>query len=385
MGLSKNNTVIYLLITLIAIYSAKGALYPEGTLISRLSLLSLFALSGYYFIKVLIMKRNKGLFYCMFTFLLIINVVSYIFTASHSSPLHFNNFAGILMALLPFYPFYYLSHKGYLKDKHLILLLILIIPVAIANFFYNRELVLAERIGAVDITNNAAYTFAFLIPYVYTIKGRKIYSFIALLILLSFIILGAKRGAIVTGAGGLFFYIYYQLKTIDKGKRLRGYLLTLIIIVILGYFAHDFYMQNEYLMERMEDMVEGNSSGRDTIYSNLFNAWYKSNDAKTFYLGRGFAKTLEHSGTGHFAHNDWLELLTNFGLFGVLIYLTLFLSPIRYAFNKNNDFDKRMMMFSILAIWFGTTLFSMNYTSSNAMFQNIMLAHLLARDKILFF
>lgn len=122
-------------------------------------------------------------------------------------------------------------------------------------------------------------------------------------------------------------------------------------------------------------MAEGDSSGRDTIYSNLFNAWLNS-DIIHLLFGHGFGSTIYISG-GSWAHNDWLELLTNFGLLGVSIYLTLFATATKLAFSEKLYIDKRILLLTILTIWFFTTLVSMNYTNTSSIFQTIILAYLI--------
>ena len=113
-----------LLLSLFVIYYAQGSLYTQGSIISQSALLLIFALSGVYLVKTLIKKNNKNSFYKAWTALLLLNIVGFFFTGTMSNPLHFGMFKGILMTSLPFYPFYYLSQKGVLKSKHLLLFFI---------------------------------------------------------------------------------------------------------------------------------------------------------------------------------------------------------------------------------------------------------------------
>ena len=94
-------------------------------------------------------------------------------------------------------------------------------------------------------------------------------------------------------------------------------------------------------------------------------------------FGYGFASSLNLSGTGNFAHNDWLELLSNFGLLGVVLYASLFYTTVKYMLNKNFDIDKQLLIMTVMSIWFFTTLVSMSYTSSSGYIQSIILAYLI--------
>lgn len=198
-----------------------------------------------------------------------------------------------------------------------------------------------------------------------------------MLVLIFFIIQGGKRGAIVVGAMGLMMYIYYQMRTVNKKYKVRGYILISIVAVVIGYFAYDMFISNEYLISRMEQMVEGNVSGRDRIYANIFNGWLESDSFMNLLFGYGFAGSRLLSGSGHFAHNDWLELLSNFGLLGVSIYLILFYSIFKTIRNSNWGNDKKIIFLTIMGMWFATSIFSMGYTSMGGYLNAMMLAYLL--------
>jgi O-antigen ligase len=255
--------------------------------------------------------------------------------------------------------------------------------ISILQFFYNREQILLERVsGNEDVVNNAAYRFVNLIPFVFLIKKNKIISLSAMLILVFFVIQGAKRGAILTGGVGVLIFIYYQLKTIDKKHRVKGYLFTIISILVISYFAYIFFKENEFLIQRMELLSDGGFSGRDIIYTNLFNVWFNNDNLLNIIFGFGFASSLKLSGTGNFAHNDWLELLSNFGIIGVITYLLLFYSAIKVMRNSQLDFDKRILLVCVVSMWFLVTIFSMGYTSSGGYLRAIILAYLIGSREI---
>ncbi len=285
---------------------------------------------------------------------------------------------GVLMSLLSFYPFYYMSRNGELKSKHLIFFLFIMIPVTISSFYFNRNMILSElSYERIDIVNNIAYSFVSLIPLVFLIKKNRLLSVATIMVLMFFIIQGGKRGAVVVGALGVMMYIYYQMRTVNKKNKVRGYILISIVAVVIGYFAYDMFISNEFLISRMEQMVEGNVSGRDRIYANIFNGWLESDSFTNLLFGYGFAGSRLLSGTGNFAHNDWLELLSNFGLLGVSIYIVLFYSIFKIIRYSNWKADKNILFLTIMGMWFATTLFSMGYTSMGGYLNAIMLAYLL--------
>src|SRR5690606_2283627 len=297
----------------------------------------------------------------------------------------FGMFKRVLICLLPFYPFYYFATKGHLKAKHLIRFFLFILPVFILQYFFNRNQALQEQVGdSENVVNNIAYTFVKLIPFVFLLKTKKVWSVLLMLLLMFFIIQGAKRGAIFAGAFSLLIFTYYQIRTVSKKNRIKGYILSFIGILFIGYFAYDFYLQNEFLIQRMQQLNEGGTSGRNTIYTNVFNGWYAADSIIKLIFGFGFAASMKLSGSGHFAHNDWLELLSNFGLVGVVIYLLFFYSLIKCLTNSNWGIDKKLILLVAVLIWFIVSIISMGYTSESNYLLIIMIAYMIGnKSKIL--
>lgn len=373
----KEKNLLFILCSLIVIYFAQGVFYASGSIISQGCIFLFLTISGIYFIKTISIRREKDLFFKAWTVLLLINGLGFIFTGHMSNTNHFNMFKGILISALPFYPIYYFSQKEILKSKHLIIFFFVLLVLSIFKFYYNKEQILLARIGGnEDVVNNAAYMFVNLIPFVFLIKKRKVISFFAMLILVFYVIQGSKRGAILTGGVGVLIFIYFQLRTIDKKNRVKGYFISIISLVILSYFVYKFYLANEFLLYRMQTMSEGSLSGRDIIYENIFNRWYHSDNLFNIIFGFGFASSLELSGIDTFAHNDWLELLSNFGLLGISIYLLLFYSAYKLIRNSQWDNDKKILFVCVVAMWFLVTLFSMGYTSEGGYLRAILLAYL---------
>jgi hypothetical protein len=60
----------------------------------------------------------------------------------------------------------------------------------------------------------------------------------------------------------------------------------------------------------------------------------------------------------------------------------MFLPSLKYVLNSNIILEKRLMMSSVLFIWFITSIISMNYISPNGIFQSILLAYLFGRKNI---
>jgi O-antigen ligase len=374
------NTLLFCLVG----YFAQGFFYAQASIISRSFLLIVLVISGFYFIKTLLLKKNyKNLFYLAWTALLVINVIGYLITPKPvvQGFSEFGMFRGILLSLLTFYPFYYLAQRGELQVKHLVCFFLIMLPITIFQFYFSRSRVLMSKdlLANAEIVNNAAYIFVWLIPFVFFLKKKRMLAFGAVFVLMLFIIQGNKRGAIITGALGLFIFVYYTMRTVKRKNRLRYYVVIFSAIIGLSYYAYNSYQNNKYLQNRMEQMEQGNGSGRLIIYANILEGWADSDSYTNFLFGYGFGGSrLISDSKHHHAHNDWLELLSNFGPLGIFIYALLFYAAATYIFYRGWDIDKRLLMLAVVSMWFLVTLFSMGYTdNATGYLRSIVLAFLI--------
>lgn len=373
--MKKTDTYLkYALFILFILYESQGLFYESGSIISRSFLAIIMVISGVYMVKTFALPKKKG-FYKVWTALLLLNIIGFVFTAQLSDSNQFNMFKNTLVCLLSFYPFYYFASKNRLDPKELLIFFMIMLPIAIAQFYYSRTLILSERYSSnEDIVNNAAYQFVLLFPFVFLIRKHKLLPAIFSLLILFFIIAGSKRGAVVVGSVILLWYFYYQMKMIDEKQKWKGYLLSFVSIAAVAFLGYKYYLGNEYLQNRLELAAQGNISGRDIIYSNIWNSWLNSNSFH-FLFGYGFAASIKITG-GSFAHNDWLEILSNFGLLGAIIFAALFYQGFKLCLNKEWERDKRILMAAIITSAFATTLFSMWYTSLGTYLNAMLLAYL---------
>lgn len=375
MIISLNSFFRDFLFLIIAVYFAQGAFYTTGSVIAKICLLLILVISAVYLIKSLLIKSKKELFYYALIALLFLNIFGF-FINGELDGIYFSQIRNILTAFLPFFPFYYFSYKGDLSKNNILRFFIILIPIAVISFYTSRNDIIAQQLtDSENIVTNTAYFFVALIPYVFLLGKRKTLSFLSLILLLFFIIQSAKRGALIIGGMGGLIYIYYQLATIQKSKRIQGFVLALIGVTLLLISSYYFYISNEFLIKRLEEVDEG-ASGRGIIYSILLNSWYESNSIIDYLFGFGFVSSIKHSG-GLLAHNDWIELLINFGLLGVFIYLFLFYAAVRFIANPKVKKEHRIIMIAIISIWFLQTLFSMFYTSSLTSLTSVVLGYLI--------
>lgn len=367
-----------ILLLCILVYFSQGALFAQGTIITQLALILILGISSYYFLKVMLLQKQKSVFIWAWSLLLSVNVLGYLFTLDLANSVYISQIKAILMFLLPFFPFYYLGKKGKINESHLLRFFIIMLVLTILNFSYEKEVILASRIsGNTNVVNNISYQFVVLLPYIFLFKNR-IFSILGLSIILVFTIQAAKRGALIVSVIGAIFFVYHQLRTVDAKNRIRGYFLAFSGLVFSAFYLYQYFLSNEYLILRLTQIEEG-GSGRDTIFLNLLSAWYNSDNIFNYIFGHGFASTIRLSSTGNFAHNDWLELLVNFGLLGFVLYIAIFYGLLKLTYKKGFIDNYRIIILTITSIWFVTTLFSMIYTSNTSMIITVLLASLIGK------
>ena len=264
-----------------------------------------------------------------------------------------------LNSLAPIFLFYTFTADGKLtSDRFRIYLPVLIVTCVL--LYYENERQFSLLTNQEEVTNNIAYMFISLIPFLFFYSKKPFLQYTFMGIILLYVFMGMKRGAILIGVLGTMVLLYTNLKNSSRGMKFLFAILTIIIVVGVSKYI-DYMMNNSaYFMARIEQTMDGDSSGRDIIYGNLWNTILTEQSPFYFYLGRGADSTLKIA--GNYAHQDWLETFCNNGLIGVLI-----LSYFFFAFGRNVLKSRfvfpGMMFYSFATLWiiiFSKTLFSMS-------------------------
>ena len=267
----------------------------------------------------------------------------------------------ILCALSPYFLFVYLGKKGVLTNSFITVLLVSLMVASIFHYYYYENWLISEsdyQKNLLGVTNNASTLFVFLFPMVFFIK-RKWLAYLVVLICVFFIINSVKRGNILAVSIPILLFLYSIIK---NGKKIWSTLFLLGAIVVGIVLIQKWILTNDYFLYRMEITAEGYSSHRDEIYRITWNAWLNSDSIINILFGYGFAKvtTFTH---GFAAHNDWFEILVDYGLNGVLIYFFIFISFIK-KIKGISDVSLKYAFISALIIWFFKTMYSMAFSEN---------------------
>lgn len=282
----------------------------------------------------------------------------------------------ISVSLLSIPLFMTLGRKGVMTSRFYIVATIALVLSALYYYWIMKAKLLAALLNGQDITINASTVFLYILPIIIILKNRYI-SYSVLLVCVYFILDSAKRGNIVCAIPVILLFIILTF----RNKQVRFYEKSIFVVFFLFAVSWGIkqYEQNEYLQQRMEDTMEGNSSGRDHIYENAWKVYSESQSVKNIILGYGFQGTVNIKQLGKYAHNDWLELLVDNGIVGALLYLYIFILLFK-KIRREKDLQKRYLLISIVSVWLLKTLFSMSYTIETAYILYFMLGAVTQKD-----
>ena len=354
------------------LYYLQGVLYPTGGAISMGLLGINLLVSIYCAIKIWQMPNHppyiKGLniLVLMFSiygfYLILMNPSTVYYSMSGFSMTSYNYIKSIYLSILPIYAFYYFSLKGYLTAERLrwwAVVFCISCMVSYYNYMQHAMEKLLERgLSAEETTNNAGYLFLSLIPVWVLFRKKPLLQYAGLAFCMAFILMGMKRGAILIG-GVVVLYLIWQIIKNARGKqRVIVILLTAVLAVAGVYFVIDMMKSSDYFMQRLEATKEGNSSGRDSLYSFFWTYFTEKADAIQYLFGRGANGTLEIY--YNYAHNDWLEIAVNQGLLGIIVY-AVYWKKFYSTWSQSTNIEAKTILALVGIIYFAQTLFSMSY------------------------
>ena len=321
------------------------------------------------------MLKNNYFYYC-WTSLLLLNIIGFILNADYTSSLFVNQLKGVLICSVVFYPFYYLSRIGFIKAHYFELYCFLIIPAFIFQFYKTKHL--KQLLSIEYFTNNDGYLFLSLFPLTFLFNKKKWLSFLLIIIIGYFTIESAKRGAVIIYFVLIILFMLYlfnnELLSSNIGAIKKIFLVLFAIVILYGLYY--FYQNNQYLLKRIEAISETGGSGRDVIYKGIYDYWVNSQNFITYLFGFGFAASFLV--LGHWAHNDWFELLFDCGLLGFFIYFNLLISLLYVLFvQMKQKKEINYLLISIFISWFFTSLFSMWYSSAVSVTYSMLLGYLM--------
>lgn len=301
------------------------SLFSENQMVSssRAGLLIIWLISGY-----LISRKAKisqpvisALIFCSYTFILYLATPSYTNTSS---------FISIVSCIFVWPIAFYNAINIPFNEKVLQIAVILIsITCNGMAYYWNVGKYSEASLNSVAAINSIYYILiAFL--YVFLIKKT-----IVMLVLMAYplitLLQSGKTTCVLLSLVLVFYYAYRNFKISSYIQKIV-IVLILITSVIWGWANFDL---NQIIYSASGDFDSG-GSGRLDIWNNAF--VIISNMSLDILFGYGYGATVAFLGIG--AHNDFIEIFIDFGLIGLMLYLTFIYHMLKsiFFFNRKSNY-----------------------------------------------
>ena len=339
---------------------------PAFDAVYRLLLLLIFAISFLYAYKVNSEYGESGfikslnLLILLFTIYGIINILNPI-AATYIILPDYRPYAYLTNAyrpLIQIYPLYYFSRKGYINEDVIKSWVLPSFMVVLIAYYVNSMSLSLSAISSVEKTNNVGYLIASLFPLLYFVRMRLM-KYTLLVVTIVFVFVSAKRGAILIAGLSVIWFLYFDMKKAKSFNKIWILLLSAFAGVLLFIFITKIFEESYYLNYLLEKTESGDSSGRDVLYSKAWDHFINNSSLFTILFGNGADSTF--SIIGNRAHNDWLEILLNQGLLGVLIYAYFWIQILKVWRKTRHDVIIFAVYGAAIIVLLPRTLFSMMY------------------------
>lgn len=343
---------------------------PGGTLAKLLNIIWILFIV-YFTYRYISLRNNDNLGKCIFVFWVYLTINWVISPKVVISPEHgpfgtFGEYKNMTFALLTYFPFKYFLMTGEYKGRDLLFFSYFAFISGIICFIVKQIAAINAQFWLDNVTNNAGYMLVTVLPLmgIPLLFEKKFSFYLAILISTILVAFSVKRGAIICLLIIIvcFWYcVFYKANPIGGEKKFKQIISALLMLIILVFGLSYVITSNDYLLLRIEDMFEGNSSGRDEIAYTLLGSFQNSSIIEKL-LGQGMSQTLAVAGL--YAHNDWLELLIDQGIIGVLLYAILFKNMVSiYLRYKNKSSPAcNFLILSTVCSWFARSVFSMGFS-----------------------
>lgn len=366
------------------LYFTQGVLGIRG-IISQVVLAIMLVWSFYYYIKVMLINGKnpvlKALSYIVIIFM-IYGLANLWFSPQYADKaVDYVKKAGF--SIFPIFGFYYFFRKIQVDEIWMIIIVIALMLFAIGEYIdgvRNMEKMIEEgvvRRSTDEMVIGSTYRFVPIIPLLFFITKREWFKYAALIVIFIFAVMGVKRGPILICGFSLVVMLWDNYKQFSLKKIRFAHIIVLATAVVVGYYVISRLIEsNYYFMYRLEQTLEGDSSGRDIIYSNYFSFFLSERNPFKLIFGHGADSTLDI--LGGYAHNDWLEIALNQGILGFFFYFYYYLALVKQWRKSKPNHELFVCLGLFIIISFVTSMFSMSINNQRIS-AHVCLAYCLAR------
>ena len=261
-------------------------------------------------------------------------------------------------SVLPIYGFYYFTMKSQITPQNINYIFFCLLAYGILRY-YQSYFLSSELFDKAEVTNNSGYQFVPLILMLYIVRIRDMWKYLFLIVIMGYIMMAVKRGAILAGSVATVSYIAYRLRKVSRQQVIYVVCLSIASLYLVYQYVMNLYATSTYFQGRLRKTLAGDSSGRDRIYQRYLDYFTDRSTGWEFFFGHGAAGTVDVF--GQWAHNDWLEFAINQGMFGVLLYVVYWATFVwEWKNYQGQPYYKRTLRDCII-VYFLIAMFSMSF------------------------
>ena len=199
-------------------------------------------------------------------------------------------------------------------------LFVTMLIVLLIVYFTNYQNILYLQ-GEEQTVTNSSYYLLYLLPLFLCIDKKYIIYCSAIAITIA-VLMSAKRGGAIAIICGLLSYIIVNKVFLKSNKhRIIKIFFISIVIVFLFYLALGNISSGDYyIVDRMMDISNSGGSGRNVVWKRT-NEMILGSPLLNFFIGHGFNAVVNDSPIHLSAHNDFLEIIYDFGLPVFILYI----------------------------------------------------------------
>lgn len=361
-----NSCNFYLLVCVLLVFSGGTMYVILQTILILWSLYYVIYANFHYKLPVYFKALNVLLIvFSIYGFLLVMKGEQLYVQVSMREVSNMGYLKEIYKSLLPIYAFYVFAKKGLLTERAMKFWFFVFLVITIRSFYHNQARLLRKAFergsSAEEFTNNVAYNFVALLPALVLFHKKPIVQYVLLAICGYFILLGMKRGAMLSGALCLGWFLFANVRKAPRKRRWIIVVVSALVIVAGIYYVQYRINTSSYFQYRIEQTQAGESSQRDILYLTFYQHFINEENPFLFVFGNGANATLKFG--ENFAHNDWLEIAINQGVLGLVVYLVYWICFFVTWRKTRKQPQAFMAIGMLLIIYFITTWFSMSYNS----------------------
>lgn len=211
-----------------------------------------------------------------------------------------------------------LQYPGMIKKAAPVLACSIIIYAAL---FTQVKLFSAGR--GIPLISTAYYTLFFL-PFA-LLSEKKVIKWGGTVLVLYTLLLCMKRTGFIAFVAGIVIYILVEYRSAPKGSKKRAFVLLggLLALTAMYFFIMENTRGTFSVIDRLLSTGQTSNEGREVVWPVVI-SMIRYSDIIALIFGHGFGTVIENSPLALSAHCDFLEVIYDYGVSGLLLYLTFY-------------------------------------------------------------